>query len=106
MIARTEAAGFSAVSYRLQWQQLLATPLMYAAMAILAAAFSLRLQRLGGLAALAGAGVGLGFLFFFLGQLCQALGRAQVAPVALAAWAPASLALLAGVTLLLYTEDG
>ena len=106
MIARTEAAGFSAVSYRLQWQQLLATPLMYAAMAILAAAFSLRLQRLGGLAALAGAGVGLGFLFFFVGQLCQALGRAAVAPVALAAWAPASLALLAGVTLLLYTEDG
>lgn len=106
VIARTEAAGFSAIAYRLQWQQLLATPLMYAAMAILAAAFSLRLMRLGGLAALSGAAVGLGFLFFFIGQLCQALGRADVVPAVLAAWAPAALALLAGVTLLLYTEDG
>jgi lipopolysaccharide export system permease protein len=106
MIARTEAAGFSAVSYRLQLQQLLATPLMYAAMAILAAAFSLRLMRLGGLGALSGAAVALGFLFFFVGKLCEALGKAEVVPAVLAAWAPASLALLAGVTLLLYTEDG
>lgn len=106
MIARTQAAGFSATSYRLQFQQLLSTPLMYAAMSILAAAFSLRLMRLGGLAALSATAVALGFLFFFVGQLCQALGRAEVAPVVLAAWAPAALALLAGVTLLLYTEDG
>ena len=106
MIARTRSAGFSTVAYRLQWQQLLATPLMYAAMAILAAAFSLRLMRLGGLAILSGAAVALGFLFFFVNQLCGALGKAEVVPPVLAAWAPAALALLAGTTLLLYTEDG
>jgi lipopolysaccharide export system permease protein len=106
LIARTEAAGFSAVSYRLQFQQLLATPLMYAAMAMLAAAFSLRLLRLGGLAALAGAGVGLGFAVFFINQLAGALGRSGMAPPVLAAWSPPLLALLAGCTLLFYTEDG
>ena len=79
---------------------------MYAAMSVLAAAFSLRLLRLGGLAALGGAAVTLGFVFFFLSQLCGALGKAEVIPPALAAWAPPTLALLAGLTLLLYTEDG
>ncbi len=106
LIRATERAGFSATGYRLQFQQLLATPLMYAAMSVLAAAFSLRLLRLGGLARLAGSAVALGFLFFFVSQLCAALGRSEVIPPALAAWAPPTLALLCGVTLLLYTEDG
>ncbi len=47
VIARTEKAGFSATGYRLQFDQLLATPLMFAAMSVVAAAFSLRLLRLG-----------------------------------------------------------
>lgn len=106
LVAATERAGFSATAYRLQFQQLLATPLMYAAMSVLAAAFSLRLLRLGGLARLAGSAVALGFLFFFVSQLCAALGRSEVIPPILAAWAPPTLALLCGVTLLLYTEDG
>ena len=106
LIRATERAGFSATGYRLRLQQLLATPLMFAAMSVLAAAFSLRLLRLGGLARLAGSAVALGFLFFFVNQLCSALGRSEVIPPALAAWAPPLLALLCGVTLLLYTEDG
>lgn len=106
VIARTRRAGFSTVSYRLQLQQLLATPVLYAAMSILAAAFSLRLLRLGGLTSLAASAVALGFVFFFFNQLCSAFGRAEWIPPALAAWAPPLLALLSGVTLLLYTEDG
>jgi lipopolysaccharide export system permease protein len=106
IIARTERAGFSATLYRLQFQQLLATPLMFAAMSVLAAAFSLRLLRLGGLAGLAGSGVALGFVFFFMNQLCNALGKGDVIPAVVAAWTPPVLALLAGFTLLCYTEDG
>lgn len=106
LIRQTEASGISATAYRMQLQQLLATPLMYAAMAVLAAAFSLRLLRLGGLARFAGSGVGLGFAFFFFNQLCNALGKSDVLPAPLAAWAPPVMALLVGVTLLCYTEDG
>ena len=106
VIKRTERAGFSATTYRLQFQQLLATPLMFAAMSILAAAFSLRLLRLGGLAGLAGSGVALGFVFFFMNQLCNALGKGDVIPTVVAAWTPPVLAILAGLTLLCYTEDG
>ncbi len=80
-IARNEQAGFSATGYRLQLQELLATPLLFAAMSILAAAFSLRLIRLGGDATLASAGLAIGFfLYFFINQVCSALGRGQRYP--------------------------
>jgi lipopolysaccharide export system permease protein len=105
-IKQTEDSGFSAAGYRLRFEQLLATPVMFAAMAILAAAFSLRLVRLGGLAGLAGSGVGLGFVVFFFNAFSGALGRAGIIPLFAAAWAPAVVALLCGLTLLCYTEDG
>jgi len=105
-IQHADAAGFSPAPYELRFNQLLATPVMFAAMSVLAAAFSLRLARLGGLAGLALAGVALGFLVFFFDRLCAALGAAEVIPPILAGWAPSVLALLGGVILLCYTEDG
>ncbi|HEY2662480.1 MAG TPA: LptF/LptG family permease [Caulobacteraceae bacterium] len=105
-ISNTELAGFSATGYRLQLDELLATPLLLAAMSVLAAAFSLRLIRLGGLAGLAGSGVALGFVLFFFNQFCRALGEAGAIPPFAAAWTPPVLALLSGFTLLCYTEDG
>jgi lipopolysaccharide export system permease protein len=105
-ISRIEAAGFSSTAYRLRLQQLLATPLMFAAMSILAAAFSLRLMRLGDLAKMAVGAVVLGFAFFFLNQASSAFGSAEVVPPFVAAWLPAMLTALAAFTLLFYTEDG
>lgn len=105
-IRTTEQAGYTAAGYRLRQQQLLATPVLFAAMSILGAAFSLRLMRLGGLAVLATSGVALGFIFFFLNELSGAVGKADLAPLFVAAWAPPLLALLCGLTLLIYTEDG
>ncbi|MGZ9098544.1 MAG: LPS export ABC transporter permease LptG [Brevundimonas sp.] len=105
-IARVEAAGFSSTAYRLRLQQLLATPLMFAAMSILAAAFSLRLMRLGDLARMSAAAVVLGFGFFFVNQAASAFGSAEVIPPWLAAWLPPLLTALAAFTLLFYTEDG
>jgi lipopolysaccharide export system permease protein len=105
-IARIEEAGFSAVSYRLRLWQLLAAPVLYAAMAILAAAFSLKLSRLGGLTTLAGIGVGAGFAVFFFNELCGSLARADVLAPVVAAWLPPILALLSAFTLLIRTEDG
>jgi lipopolysaccharide export system permease protein len=105
-INRVEAAGFSSTAYRLRLQQLLATPLMFAAMSILAAAFSLRLMRLGDLARMSVAAVVLGFGFFFVNQAASAFGSAEVIPPWLAAWLPPLLTALAAFTLLFYTEDG
>lgn len=105
-IRRIEAAGFSSTAYRLRLQSLLSTPLAFAAMTILAAAFSLRLMRLGDLARMAVAAVVLGFAFFFLNQFSAAMGSAEVVPPFVAAWLPAILTALAAFTLLFYTEDG
>lgn len=105
-IQRVNDAGFSSTAYRLRLQQLLATPLMFAAMSILAAAFSLRLMRLGDLAKMSGAAVVLGFGFFFVNQAASAFGSAEVIPPWLAAWLPPLLTALAAFTLLFYTEDG
>jgi lipopolysaccharide export system permease protein len=105
-IARIEEAGFSAVNYRLRLQQLLAAPMLFTAMSLLAAAFSLKLARLGGLAGLALAGVVSGFAVFFVDQLAVSLARAEVVPPFAAAWLPPILALLSAFTLLFYTEDG
>jgi lipopolysaccharide export system permease protein len=105
-IRAADLAGYSSAAYRLRLQQLLATPLLLSAMTMVAAAFSLRLLRLGDLAGLGAAGVALGFAVFLLNQFCGALGSTDVVPVALAAWAPPVLALLGAVTLLCYTEDG
>lgn len=105
-ILRARDAGLASTAYQIQLQQLIAAPVLYAAMAILAAAFSLRLMRLGGLAGMAGAGVAIGFAVFFINALCGALGRSGVIPTYAAVWAPPALALLSGLSLLCYTEDG
>src|SRR5690606_11443104 len=106
LIDRIGNAGFSTTDHRLRLQSLLAMPLMFAAMSILAAAFSLRLLRLGDLALIAVSGVGLGFLFFFVNQFTTAMGSAEVLPPVVAAWLPSFLTALSALTLLIYTEDG
>ncbi|MGX1745662.1 LPS export ABC transporter permease LptG [Brevundimonas sp. NPDC055320] len=105
-IRRIEDAGFASTAYQLRLQQLLATPLIFGAMSILAAAFSLRLMRLGDLARMTVAAVVLGFAFFFLNQFSSAMGSAEVVPPVIAAWLPPILTALAAFTLLIYTEDG
>jgi lipopolysaccharide export system permease protein len=51
-------------------------------------------------------GVGAGFLLFFLSNLVAALGQSASVPVVLAAWAPAAVSTLLGVSMLLHLEDG
>ena len=106
LIHRNAVSGFGTTAYEVKLHQLLSTPLMFAAMSALGAAFSLRLMRLGGLTRLVISGVSLGFVVFFVNQLFSSMGKANVIPVALAGWTPAVLAALAAMTLLVYTEDG
>ena len=106
LVRQNRISGFSTTSYELKLHQLLATPLMFAAMTALGAVFSLRLMRLGGLTVLVISGVSLGFVIFFVNQLFAAMGKADVIPAAMAGWSPAILAILGAMTLLVYTEDG
>ena len=101
-----ENAGFSATHHKLQFHRLLATPLLLAALVLLAASFSLRSQRRGRVGLVILGGVLTGFLLYFVTNIVFALGLSGEIPVILAAWTPASVTLMLGVAVLLHLEDG
>jgi lipopolysaccharide export system permease protein len=101
-----EEAGFSAVRHRIQFQSLLSLPVLAAAMALLAAGFSMRPARRGGVAQMIGGGVAAGFALFVIDRVSNEFGEAGTLPVALAAWAPTVAGLLLALSLLLHLEDG
>lgn len=105
-IATLEKAGFSAQRHRLYWHSLLASPLMMCAMILIAATFTLRHGRRGATVWVVGSGVLTGFIVYFFQDIVFALGMSNSLPVALAAWAPSSVATLLGVAMLLHLEDG
>ncbi|MGK7862547.1 LPS export ABC transporter permease LptG [Falsiroseomonas sp. E2-1-a4] len=105
-IAVLEEAGFSAVRHRIQFQSLLALPALALGMALLAAGFSMRQTRRGGVAQMIGGGVAAGFALFVLDKVSNEMGEAGSLPVILAAWAPTLAGLLLALALLLHLEDG
>ena len=105
-IALLEQSGFSAQRHRLFLNVLLAKPLLFCAMVLVAASFSLRMQRRGGAVALLMSGVAAGFLLYFLSDVVFALGLSARIPVLLAAWTPAGVSMIFGVSMLLHLEDG
>jgi lipopolysaccharide export system permease protein len=67
---------------------------------------SLRLVRHGGTALLISGGMATGFLFYILSDVVFAIGLSGRLPAVLAAWIPAGVAVLLGLTTLLHLEDG
>ncbi len=84
-IALLENSGFSATKHRLYFDSLLAQPFLLCAMVLIAATFSLRMQRRGGTTAMLVGGIVSGFLLWFLKDVIGAMGSAAMVPVVLAA---------------------
>jgi lipopolysaccharide export system permease protein len=105
-ISLLDNAGFSAVRHRLHFQALLALPLLCATMALVAAGFSMRPVRRGGVARMIGYGVASGFALFTISKVAEEFGQSGALPTVLAAWAPAGAGLMLAVALLLHLEDG
>jgi lipopolysaccharide export system permease protein len=101
-----ESAGFSSVRHRLHFQSLLALPLLCGTMALVAAGFSMRQTRRGGVARMVGSGVAAGFALFTVSKVAEEFGQSGALPPMLAAWAPAAAGLMLAVSLLLHLEDG
>lgn len=101
-----QKAGLPTNKFKVHYHTLLSRPILLGAMVIVAAIFSMQVFRLGKIGRMVLGGVGSGFLLFFLTDLAEALGGAgRVSPI-IAAWSPASIALMIGITVLLYSEDG
>jgi lipopolysaccharide export system permease protein len=101
-----ENSGFAAEPHRLQFHRLLAKPLLFAGMVLLAAIFSLRQHRRGGVAVTIVAGVLTGFGVFVLSNLVFAFGLSATLPVIVAAWTPALIVAMLAAASLLHLEDG
>lgn len=101
-----EAAGFSGLRYRLYWHAILSGPVLLVAMVLVGTMFSLRLSRIGGTGLLLLGGLITGFMLYFLTDVSRAVGLSGGLPPALAAWAPALVAMLAGLALVVYVEEG
>ncbi len=104
--AETESAGLDASAYRLQFQTLLARPLLLIAMTLIAAAFSLRFFRFGGIGKFVGGGVGAGFVLYVATKFVGDLGGSGLLSPSVAAWSPAIVANMLGALALLNQEDG
>ncbi len=105
-IESLESMGFSALAHRLHWHSLLAEPMLYCAMILIAAVSSLRHNRRTGVLLAVAGGIGAGIVLFFVSDLALALAHSTGVPPVLAAWAPALATAFLGVTALLHLEDG
>ncbi|WP_018184249.1 LptF/LptG family permease [Kaistia granuli] len=93
-------------AYEMQFQSLLAQPLLFLAMVFVAATVSLRFSRSRDLGQVILTGVAVGFVLYVITELARGLGRSGVVSPMIAAWTPAIVAILLSVTVLLHREDG
>ena len=105
-IKTLEQTGFDATGLKVYYHNLLSQPLMFSAMILLAAAVSMRPPRSRGTLPMIATGIFIGFIVFFLSSFLQALGASQQIPVILAAWSPALISFLLGLSVMMNLEDG
>ena len=105
-IRQLERSGFSTIRHRLHFQTLLTLPVLSGTMALVAAGFSMRPARRGGVVRMISFGVAAGFALFAISKIAAQFGETGTLPPVLAAWAPTGAGLCLAVTLLLHLEDG
>ncbi len=105
-IKTLEQTGFDATGLKVYYHNLLSQPLMFCAMILLAATVSMRPPRSRGTFMMISGGVFIGFIIFFLSSFLQALGASHQIPVMMAAWSPALIAFLLGLSVMMNMEDG
>ncbi|WP_157982214.1 LPS export ABC transporter permease LptG [Oceanicella sp. SM1341] len=105
-IEALRASGFSTLRHEMHFQTELAKPLLYSAMVLIGAAFSMRHVRFGGIGLMLVGATLTGFALFFVSDITQALGASGAIPTLIAAWVPPAAAMLLALGLLFYLEDG
>lgn len=105
-IETAKSFGVSAYPFRMQYHSLLAMPLLFMAMALVAATVSLKFVRSGQSAGMILSGMGAGFMLYVVTAVTRSFGSAGMIPPIMAAWLPVVVATLFGVAYLLHREDG
>ena len=103
---KVSKSGTNAKPYMVQYYSLTALPLFLVAMVLVAATVCLRFVRFGQFGRMILGGILSGFVLYTITKLVTALGSNGVVPPAVAAWSPAFVATLFGMSILLHQEDG
>lgn len=106
LAGQTARAGLDPTAYQLKYQELLARPLLLAAMVLVAACFSLRFFRAGGVEVMVSGGVAAGFVLYVTTKVINDLGEAGFISAPVAGWLPGLVGCLFGLYVLLQQEDG
>lgn len=105
-IRALQAIGLPSTRHEMEFYVLLSEPILLCAMVFFAAAFSLRLNRHGGILNAMMSGIVTGSVIFSLNNVVTTLGANQTLPIILAAWSIPITALITSQAALLYLEDG
>jgi len=106
LIDLAERAGLPAAAFRVQYAILLAKPLLFAVMVLLAATVALKTFRSGKIQTKVVVGLSFGFGFFILAEVVRQMGAAGLCSAAAAALGPVAIAGFMSATVLLHQEDG
>lgn len=98
--------GLDTTEIRAYYQTLLSTPLLLIAMVVMAAAITLRTERISGLLPVITGALGFGFIAFFFSGFLRALSLGDEIPMVLGLWAPSIIILLTAISFLIRLEDG
>lgn len=99
-------SGLNHLPYLVQFQSLLALPFLLVAMVLIASTVSLKFVRSGQAGRLILGGILGGFVLYAATRLVTSLGNNGIVPPVVAVWSPALVAILFGMSILLYQEDG
>lgn len=105
-IGSLEQLGFQTTSLKIYKQALIAAPLLFVSMVLLAASVSLRPPRVSRIFLLISSGVIAGFFVFILDNFLQAYGLSETIPPFMAAWSAPLLTFVISLTAMLYMEEG
>ena len=101
-----ENAGFAATKHKTEFQSLLALPLFLCSMLIIAAPFSVRFIRSESINNLILSGIISGLLLYTFSNVIYAFGASgNIGPI-LSAWSPPVLAILLGISAIIFVEEG
>ena len=101
-----EQAGFTATKHKTKFYSILAFPFFLSSMLIIAAPFSIRFIRSEKTNSLILSGLICGLLLYTLSNVISAFGSSGSINPILSAWSPPLLAILLGVSALIFVEEG
>ncbi|EFL90593.1 LptF/LptG family permease [Ahrensia sp. R2A130] len=101
-----ERAGRPPEPFQTRWHSVLALPLLFVAMVLLAGTVSLTFARFGINGKRILTGVVAGFVLYVLTKLVVTFGSNGLVSPVIAAWSPATVGSLIAITVLLHQEDG